>query len=193
MNTFARIMTSAAASAVVALTAAGPAQAQYRDYDYGRDTIDTSDIVRGVAVAGAAAAAIGAITGAVRGSVYGNGNGNYGYGNYGYPNSGYPSGGYGYPNAGYGYGNQAYGYGGERYAIDACAQQAQRFGRVQLTEVDRKGSRSYRVKGFIEAAGYNGGYNNVYNRGYNGGYERRSFKCTAREDGRVTDFDTKRY
>ena len=188
MNKFARIMTSAAASALVALTAAGPAQAQYRDYDYGRDTIDTSDIVRGVAVAGAAAAAIGAITGAVRGSVYGNGNGNYGYGNYGYPNSGYP-------NSGYGYGNQAYGYAGERYAVDACAQQAQRYGRVQLTEVDRKGSRSYRVKGYIDAAGYNGGYNNVYNRGYDqySRYERRSFKCTAREDGRVTDFDTKRY
>jgi hypothetical protein len=164
-------VTGAAAAALVTLGAA-PTQAQYRDYD--RDTIDTSDIIRGVVIAGAAAAAVGAITNAVRGNVYERG-GNYGYGNYGY-------------------GNQGYGYGyGERYAVDACASLAQRYGngRVQVTDVDRKGSRSYRVKGWIDAAGYNDRYNRGYER-YDRYSERRSFKCTAREDGRVTDFDTKR-
>jgi hypothetical protein len=164
MNRFARAMTGAGAAALIALTAAAPAQAQYRDYDYDRDRIDTSDIIRGVATAAAAAAAVGAISNAVRGGLYG------------------------------GYGNRGYGYGyGEQYAVDACAAQAQRYGggRVQVTDVDRKGSRSYRVRGWIDA-GYN---NNVYNRGYDryDRYnERRSFKCTAREDGRITDFDTKR-
>lgn len=177
MKKFARTMTGAAAAALVTLTAAAPAQAQYRDYD--RDRIDTGDIIRGVAIAGAAAAAVGAITNAVRGSVYG---GNV-----------YENRNYGYGNQGYGYGNQGYGYAGygERYAIDACAREAQRYGRMQVTEIDRKGSRSYKVKGWIDAAGYNDGYNRGY--GYNGYNERRSFKCTAREDGRVTDFDTKRY
>jgi hypothetical protein len=180
MNTLTRTMTGAAAAALVTLTAAAPAQAQYRDYDpydpYYRSGVNTGDIIRGVAVAGAAAAAVGAISNAVRGGLYGG----YGYPQGGY---GYPQGGYGYPQGGYG----NYGY-GDRAAVDACAYQAQRYGRMSITDVDRRGSRSYRVRGVIDAA-YNSGYGGY---GYNRYPERRSFKCDAREDGRVTDFDTKR-
>ena len=65
---------------------------------------------------------------------------------------------------------------GERYAVDACAREAQRYGRVSITQVDRRDNRSYRVRGVIE-----GNYN-----------ERRAFECDVRDDGRITDFDTSR-
>ena len=69
------------------------------------------------------------------------------------------------------YGNQY-----ERRAVDACTRQAQRYGRVSITEVERRSERTYRVRGIAEA-------------GYN---DRRSFKCDVRDDGRITDFDTNR-
>ncbi|HWH21838.1 MAG TPA: hypothetical protein VNT25_00910 [Allosphingosinicella sp.] len=178
MNKLTRIATGTAASALVALSAA-PAQAQsypYPDNNSAGVGVDVGTIVRGVAVAGAAAAAVDAITRAVRGGGYG-----------------YPQGGYGYPQGGYGYPQGGYGYGyGEQPAVDACAHQAQRYGgRVVVTDVDRRGSSSYRVRGVIEPQ-YS---NSTYNRGYerqDDYRERRTFSCTARETGQVTDFDTNR-
>lgn len=191
MNILTKALTGAAAAALVTLSAT-PAQAQSYPYpdpygrDYGRSSVDVGSIVRGVAVAGAAAAAVGAITNAVRGGYGGYGNGGYSYpnsGGYGYPNNGSN----GYPNSGV-YGNGGYDsrYGGgyERYAIDACGQTAGRYGRVNITDVDRKGSRSYRVRGVIDA-------NQSYDR-YSRYNQRQSFACTARDDGRVTDFDLNR-
>lgn len=157
-----RFSKAATAAALITLTAAVPAQAQYGYDPYNRDYrggVNTSDIVRGVAAAGAAAAAVGAIGNVLRGSL-----GNFG-------------------RYGYGYGEQA--------AVDACAYTAQRYGRVSVTDVDRRGSRSYRVRGVIDASSTYG-YNRGYER-YDDYRERRSFKCTAREDGRITDFDTDRY
>jgi hypothetical protein len=181
MTNLAKAIGGVATAALIALTAASPAEAQLGGYDYG-DVVDTADIVRGVAIAGAAAAAVGAITNAVRG-----------YGNYGYGNGQYGNGQYG--NGQYGYGNAAYaGYGqgfGEQRAVDACAYQAQRYGgRVSVTDVDRRGSSSYRVRGVIDPIA-EGAYNRGYER-YDDYRERRSFSCTAREDGRLSDFDTDR-
>ncbi|HWH17383.1 MAG TPA: hypothetical protein VNT77_03470 [Allosphingosinicella sp.] len=173
MKKLSKTMTGVAAAALVTLTAAAPAQAQYRDR-YDRDGIDVGDIVRGVAIAGAAAAAVGVLTNAVRGGGYGGRVYEGGYGNYAHGNR--------------------YAY-GEQLAVDACAFQAQRYGgRVSVTDVDRSGSSSYRVRGVIDAGNYNSGYG-TYNRGYerlDNYSERRSFSCKARQDGRITDFDTKR-
>ncbi|HEY0627475.1 MAG TPA: hypothetical protein VGD10_12200 [Allosphingosinicella sp.] len=180
MNKLTKTFLGAGTAALMTVTAAAPANAQiYRNRD--RGGIDVGDIVTGVVIAGAAAAAIGALSRAANGGRYG---GVY-EGGYGYPQGsyGYPQGSYGAYGSGYGYGPQA--------AVNVCGAEAQRYGqggRVTVTDVDRKGSRSYRVKGVIDAGYNNGGY---YNRGY--GYNQRAeFKCTAREDGRITDFDLNR-
>jgi len=183
MNRIAKTMIGAGAAALMTVTAAAPAQAQYR-YDRDRG-IDMGDIVQGVVIAGAAAAAIAALSNALGadrrygGSVY---EGRYPY----------PAGGYGYPQSGYGNYGYSYNY-GPQAAVNICGAEAQRYGqggRVTVTDVDRKGNSSYRVKGVIDAAYNNGGY---YNRGYGYGYnDRMEFKCTARNDGRITDFDLDR-
>jgi hypothetical protein len=178
----------------VTLTAAAPAQAQYYPYPDQRRGVDLGAIARGVATAGAVAAVVGAITNATRGGaygVYGNGgvyNGGYGNGTYGngtYGNGGYNNGGYAYPSQGYGYGNQNF----EQAAVNACASQAQRYGRVSIDNVELRSRSTMRVRGMIEAnAGYNaGGYGN-----YGAGVERRTFDCSFRSDGRISDFDTQR-
>lgn len=174
MNRFTKTMVGAGAAALMTVTAATPAQAQiYRDYD--RGGIDVGDIVQGVVIAGAAAAAIAALSRALGGDRYGGSVYEGGYG--------YPQGGYGYPQSGYGYG---YNY-GPQAAVNVCGQQAQRYGyggRVTVTDVDRRSNSSYRVRGVIDSA---------YNRGYGYGYnDRMEFKCTARSDGRITDFDLDR-
>lgn len=185
MTKLSKLVTGAAA-AIVTLIAAAPAQAQY--YPHQRDNVDVGDIVRGVAIAGAAAVAVGAIANAARGGSYG-----YPQGGYGYPQSGYgyPQGGYGYPQGGYGYPNSGYGagYGNqnlEQYAVNACGQRASRYGRVSVTQVQPRNRSSLRVRGIVEGGSYDAGW------GQNGRYERRSFSCTVRYDGRVTDFDTDR-
>ena len=175
MNRIFKTALGAGAAALMTVSAAAPAQAQYR---YDRDDgIDMSDIIKGVVIAGAAAAAIGALSRAANGGRYGGSVYEGGYG--------YPQGGYGYPQGGYGYPQSGYGYNyGPQAAVNVCGAQAQRYGRVTVTDVDRKGNSSYRVKGVIDAA-YNGGYNYGYN-------DRSKFKCTARNDGRITDFDIDR-
>ena len=193
MKSFTRNMLGAGVASLVALSAAAPAQAQY--YPYSRGGFDIGSIVRGIGTA----VAVGAIAKAVTGRGYGNygyGNGAYGNGNYGYGNGAYGNRDYGYDrgygNGNYGYGDRGYGYGAQGnsdYAVNACASQAQRYGRVSISDVERRGSRSLRVRGVIDAAGYNnGGYND-------GGYDNygaRSFSCSVRDDGRITDFDVGR-
>ena len=185
MNRFTKLMVGAGAAALATLTAASPAQAQYYPYPQQNSGIDMGQIVRGVAVAGAVSAAVGAITNAVRGGAYGNGG--YGYPTTTYPNGGtsypgtaYPNGGYGYPTSGY---PASYGYGVQNFehaAVTACGAQAQRYGRVSVDNVERRSSKTMRVRGMIEASA------SVYG----GGIERRTFTCDFRNDGRVTDFDT---
>lgn len=178
----------AGVATLMALGAAAPAQAQYYPYPQSRGGLDVGGIVRGIGTA----EAVGAIMDAVRGRGYGNRN--YGYGNrdYGYGNGGYGNGDYGYErgdygNGSYGYGDRSYGYGVqgiEHHAVNACASQAQRYGRVSISDVERRGNRSLRVRGVIDAGGYNnGGYDN---------YGGRSFSCSVRDDGRITDFDVGR-
>ena len=98
---------------------------------------------------------------------------------------------------GYGYGNRYRGH--YNYAVQSCAQEAQRMGRgqVQILDVDRTGNDRYRVRGVVQAdygGGY-GGYDRGYSRGYDGRYDRGyghygrdDFTCVARGNGRITDF-----
>ena len=172
MKAMTKILAGAAVAAMATVSAAAPAQAQYRtDRHYDRDRgIDAGDIITGVAIIGGIAAIASAIGDNDRDRYDDRRYGTYGYG--------------------YGYGNQAY---GERAAVDACRYQASRYGggEVRITDVDRRNSRSYRVRGVID--NYSGGYGN---RGYGYdryGVDRIGFECDAREDGRITDFDTQRY
>jgi hypothetical protein len=151
-------ITTGAAAALATLTAAAPAEARTHRHDSG---IDAGDVIAGVAIVGGIAAIASAI---------GNDQDRYGYGDrYGYDNR---------------YGSR-YGAGG---AIEACTYQAQRYGggRVRVTDVDRRGNRSYRVRGVIEngRGGWDRGGYDRYDR-YGG---RIAFKCTARDNGRVTGF-----
>lgn len=96
---------------------------------------------------------------------------------------------------GYGYGNRYRTH--YNYAVQACAQEAQRMsrGQVQILDVDRYGNDRYRVRGIVQA-GYGGGYGGYggYDRGYSrydrgyGNYGRDDFTCVARGNGRITDF-----
>ena len=98
---------------------------------------------------------------------------------------------------GYGYGNRY--RNNYNYAVQACAQEAQRMGRgqVQILDVDRAGNDRYRVRGIVQAGygggydrydrGYSRGYGSRYDRGY-GSYGRDDFTCVARGNGRITDF-----
>lgn len=160
MKAITKIMTGAAAAAMLTVSAATPAEAQrYRH----RDGIDAGDIITGVAVLGG----IAAITAAI-----GNEGSRYGYGNRYRYRSGYTN------------------------AVNACAYEAERYGRgrVQVLDVDRRGNDSFRVRGVI-----NGGYDR-YDRGYDRRYDRDygrydydrgdrdGFSCTARSSGRITSF-----
>src|SRR3546814_4331249 len=94
MRKFPKILTGAAAAALVTLAAAAPAQAQWRDYD---DDIDLGDIAAGIAIIGGAAIAIDALTD----------NDRYDrYGRYGRTYGGYYDG---------------YRYGGPQASVNACA------------------------------------------------------------------------
>ena len=118
----------------------------------------------------------------------------------------------------YGYGYRDRYRGGYNYAVQSCAQEAQRMGRgrVQIYDVDRVGNDRYRVRGVVQAGygGYGGydrysdrydrysrydrydhydryGRNDRYDRygsGYGSGYGRDDFSCVARGNGRIVDF-----
>lgn len=164
MKAISKTMLGAGATALAAISFATPAEAQYRDR-YRDRGVDVGDIISGVAVIGGIAAIASAI---------GRDDGRYGYG----------------------YGNRY--RGGYNYAVQACGQEAQRMSRgaVQITDVDRVGNDRYRVRGVVQGGGYGGGYGyDRYDRGYGGGYNgytRRGygedFSCTARGNGRITDF-----
>ena len=209
MKALTKYLAGAATAAAITLTAASPAQAQIFGRDpYGRNRgVDVNDIVTGVAVLGG----IAAITRA-----FGRDGGQYGYDNRTRYRNDYTQ------------------------AVNACGYQAERYGqggRVSVTDIDRRGSNSYRVRGVIDAGygsyGSNAGYgrddrygrydpradrygrydprydrdgrydarydrddrygrNDRYGSNY-GRYDQRvEFACTARGDGRITDFDIDR-
>ena len=179
MKAFTKYLAGAATAVAMTVTAASPAQAQIFGRDrYDRGGIDAGDIITGVAVVGGIAAIM---------SAFGRDGSRYGYNNrYQYRND--------YQNA-----------------VNACGYQAERYargGQVSVIDIDRRGSNSYRVRGVIDA-----GYDNYGSYGRNdrfgnyGRYDRRSndrygnygrydqrveFACTARSNGRVTDFDVDR-
>jgi hypothetical protein len=163
-----KYLAGAAAAAALTVATASPAQAQYWDpYRSNRGGIDVGDIVTGVAVLGGLQAILGA---------FGRDAGRYGYANqYRYRDD--------YQNA-----------------VNACGYEAQRYGqggRISVTDVDRRGANSYRVRGVVDAGfGSYGSYgrNDRYNRygGYDRYDQRVAFACTARSNGRVTDFDVDR-
>jgi len=103
----------------------------------------------------------------------------------------------------YGYGYRDRYRSNYNYAVQACAQEAQRMsrGQVQILDVDRAGNDRYRVRGIVQAGygggydrydrGYSRGYDSRYDRGYGSygsGYGRDDFTCVARGNGRITDF-----
>ncbi|MGZ8997390.1 MAG: hypothetical protein ACXW2T_00900, partial [Allosphingosinicella sp.] len=177
MKALTKYLTGAAAVVALTVSAAAPADAQYRDrYSrHDRDNIDAGDIITGVAVVGGIAAILGAIN---------NDGSRYGYSNrYRYQND-------------------------YRSAVNACAYQAERYaqgGQVSITDIDRDGRNSYRVRGVVDAGGFGGGYdrygrNDRYDRydrysrndRFNGYNQRVVFECEARANGRITDFDIDR-
>ena len=71
---------------------------------------------------------------------------------------------------GYGYGDRDDRF--ERAAVDACSREASRYGRIQITRVDKTSRDIVRVDGTID----------VRDR------SRDQFRCTFRSDGRIVDF-----
>jgi hypothetical protein len=70
--------------------------------------------------------------------------------------------------------------GRERHAIDRCAPQVERYGRMRIEDVRPYERRSFRVYGTV---GGDGRYDDRY--GSRDRYGMRSFTCTVRDDGRV--------
>jgi hypothetical protein len=171
MNRISKFVTGAAATALAVVSTATPAMA--RD----RDGIDTGDVIAGIAIVGGVAAVAAAL------SRDGNS---------------------------YGYDYRSRYRGGYTAAVSSCGYQAERYGRgrVRIVDVDRRGNDRFRVRGVIEGGNYGyGNYGAAYgnydrygrydddNRyGYDRSdrYGRMSFSCTARGNGRVTDFDIDR-
>ena len=80
-------------------------------------------------------------------------------------------------NPGNSYGGGYYGMGGPSFqqsAVEGCAYQAQRYGRVSVSNVQQVSRDTLRVYGTIDM---------------NNSYQRRPFGCNFRADGRITDFD----
>jgi hypothetical protein len=148
MKPISKIMTGAAAAALVSMAAAAPAEARHR---YNHDRVDAGDVIGTIAVIGGIAAIASALDRDGR---------SYGY-------------------------NHRYRYrSGYTNAVNACGYTADRYGRgqVRITDVDRRGNR-FRVRGVVHS-GFDRGYDR-YDR-----YDRTvGFSCTARANGRVTDFD----
>ena len=139
MKALTKYLAGAAAAAAMTVSAASPASAQIFGgdrYDRNRGGIGASDIITGVAVLGGIAAIASAL---------GRDGNRYGYGNRDRYRDDY------------------------RSAVNACTNEAQRYGQggqVNITDIERRGSDSYRVRGVIDA-----GYNTY---GRNGRYEDRS-------------------
>lgn len=127
MKKFPKILTGAAAAALLTTVAATPAQAQYRHYD--RGGIDAGDIIAGVAILGGIAAVAAALD---------DDDDRYDYDDRYRDRRGY---------------NYRDGY---TTAVNACGYEARRYGRgqVRITDVDRRSRDRYRVRGVIEDGGY---------------------------------------
>ena len=65
-----------------------------------------------------------------------------------------------------GYGNQNF----QQAAVNACGSQASRYGQVRITNVQQVSSSTLRVYGVVSS-----------------GFDQRSFTCSFRSDGRITD------
>ncbi|TMJ15202.1 MAG: hypothetical protein E6G94_07645 [Alphaproteobacteria bacterium] len=169
MKSVTKLIAGAATAALLTVSLAAPAEAQYRNnYRHHDNGIDAGDVVAGVAIVGGIAAIASAI--GRDGSRYG-----YGYGS--------------------SYGNQY--RGGYNAAVQACGYEAQRYGRggVQVTDVERTGNDRFRVRGVIGGGydRYDRGVDQRYERDYGrydrgDAYDRDGFVCTVRGNGRVTDF-----
>ena len=169
MNKFSKAVAGAIGAATLTVSLAAPAEAQrYRDYYGDRYYGRDRGIDAGDILTGVAViGGIAAIT-----SAFNRDRSRYGYDN-------------------------AYRYrDGYRYAVNSCAQEAERYGRgrVRITDVDRAGGDRYRVRGVVESGGY-GGYNDRYGYGGYGGRDYRydrsygeGFSCVAYGNGRIRDF-----
>jgi hypothetical protein len=166
MKKLTKFLAGAVGAATLSVSLAAPAEAQryYRDYDRRYDRgIDAGDVIAGVAVIGGIAAIASALS---------------------------------RDGSRYGYDNRYRYRDGYRYAVNSCAYQAERYGRgrVQITDVDRIGSDRYRVRGIINGGydQYDRGYDRRWDRDYGYGdfdrYDRDGFTCTARGNGRITNF-----
>jgi hypothetical protein len=182
MKKISKVVTGAAAAAVMSVSFAAPADAQYRYRDRYDRGIDAGDIITGVAILGG----IAAISSALQRDGY----------QYGYNNR------YRYRDA-YSQAVNACGYQAERYG---------RGGRISVTDVNRRGSglrvRGVIDAGYNGGYGYDRGYGyddrryGYDNRRYGygdrySGYNRYGaqtvFTCHTDRYGRVRDFDVNRY
>jgi hypothetical protein len=128
MNTLTKVVAGAVTAATLTVSLAAPAEAQRYRRDYYDDRYYGRDrgIDAGDIIAGVAVlGGIAAITSALSRD----------YSRYGYQNS------YRYRD-------------GYRYAVNSCANQAERYGRgrVRITDVDRTGGDRFRVRGVVETA-----------------------------------------
>jgi hypothetical protein len=71
--------------------------------------------------------------------------------------------------------------GAERFAVERCVPYVERFGRMRVDDVRRRGSNGWRVYGTVN----DGGGRQGYGYGLRRGYGPRAFTCTVRDDGRV--------
>jgi hypothetical protein len=163
MKALTKTLTGAAAAALITVSAAAPAQAQYRGYGYDRD----DGIDAGDVITGVAV--IGGIA-AILGAFDRDGD-RYGHDNRYRHRNDYQA------------------------AVNGCAYEAQRYargGRVQVSDVDQVRRNRYRVRGVVESQyDYRGGYDR-YDR-YDRGNDRVAFECDVRANGRILDFDVRRY
>ncbi len=196
MKTITKALVGTVAAGAMAMAAATPAAAQYRDRNRG-DGIDVGDVIAGALIIGG----IAAVAGAGRNRGYdGNVYEGRGYNNRGY-NDGY------YNNGNYDNYNQS---GSARQAVEQCVYAAERNasrysygGQAQVTDIrDINRTRyGYTVQGRIAVNTqgrdwrrgdnrYGSGWGNDY-RGYNDsyrGYDSGRFNCDVRY-GRVVDLD----
>ena len=174
MKAVSKLITGAAAAALVTITAAAPAEAQYyRHRDRG---IDTGDIITGIAILGGIAAVTSAL---------GRDRGRYGYGGYDRYRGGYTA------------AVNSCGYEAERMARGRV-----RITDVDRTGSDRYRVRGVVETGYDRYDRGYSGYDR-YDRSYGrydrydrydrySRYDRRDrddFTCYARGDGRITDFN----
>jgi hypothetical protein len=173
MKKISKVVTGAAAAAVMSVSFAAPADAQYRYRDRYDRGIDAGDVITGVAIIGGIAAIASALDRDGR--------------SYGYNNR------YRYRDA-YSQAVNACGYEAERYG---------RGGRISVTDVDRRGNgyrvRGVIDAGGYgyDRGGYGrGGYGYDWGYGYDRSnrYDARTaFTCKTDRYGRIRDFDVNSY